>query len=184
MTRIFKILVKSVTLLTVALFFSCESNFKEVQKFNFSEFMPTGEADTINLKYTDSGRVKAILVSSKMLDYTSVLYPFTEFPNGIDLTLFDENGKKSFVRSDYAVTFKGTDIIDLRGNVKMTSEEGQYMSTEQLFYDQKHEWFFTEKKFTFTDPVKGFSSGQGVDFSRDFNIINYQKVYSEINEIE
>ncbi|MFN3756543.1 MAG: LPS export ABC transporter periplasmic protein LptC [Flavobacterium sp.] len=180
----YKIILKSVALCGVALFFSCQSNFKEVQKFNFSEFMPTGEADTINLKYTDSGRVVAILISPKMLDYSSVTYPFTEFPTGIDMTLYDVDGKKSFIRSDYAITFTGTDIIDLRGNVKMTSDEGQYMTTEQLFYDQKHEWFFTEKKFTFTDPVKGFSTGEGVDFSKDFNIINYQKVYSEINEID
>ena len=41
------------------------------QKFNFSEFVPSGEADNINLKYTDSGRITAILVSPKMIDYSS-----------------------------------------------------------------------------------------------------------------
>lgn len=179
-----KIFRTGVTVIAVAFFFACESRFKDIQKFNFSEFMPTGEADDINLKYTDSGRVKAVLVSKKMLDYGSVQYPFTEFPEGIDLTLFDENNKKNFIRSDYAVTFKGTDIIDLRGNVKLTSDEGQFMETEQLFYDQKNEWFFTEKKFKFTDPVNGFSTGEGVDFSKDFNRINFQKVYSEINQTE
>ncbi len=50
-----------VTALTV--FMGCESNFKEVQKINFSEFVPSGEADKINLKYTDSGRITAILIS-------------------------------------------------------------------------------------------------------------------------
>ena len=45
--------------------------------------MASGEADSVNLKYTDSGKIKAILVSPKMLDYATVLYPFTEFPNGI-----------------------------------------------------------------------------------------------------
>ncbi|MDY0088887.1 MAG: LPS export ABC transporter periplasmic protein LptC [Flavobacteriaceae bacterium] len=179
--NIFKI---AIVVFAITFFLSCESRFKDIQKFNFSEFIPMGEADSINMKYTDSGRVKAILVSSKMLDYSSVKYPFTEFPEGINLTIFDENNKKNFIRSDYAVTFKETDIIDLRGNVKLTSDEGQFMETEQLFYDQKNEWFFTEKKFKFTDPVNGFSTGEGVDFSKDFNRINFQKVYSEINQTE
>ncbi|WP_321540034.1 hypothetical protein [Flavobacterium piscinae] len=34
----------------------------------------------------------------------------------------------------------------MQGNVKMTAEGGQYLETEQLYYDQKNEWFFTEKK--------------------------------------
>ena len=83
-----------VTVLAVTLFFGCESNFKEVQKSNFTEFVPSGEAEKINLKYTDSGRIQVILMSPKMLEYGSVDFPFTEFPKGIDVTLYDKNGKK------------------------------------------------------------------------------------------
>jgi hypothetical protein len=54
-----------VTVFAVTLFFGCESNFKDVQKINFSEFVPSGEAEKINLKYTDSGRIKAILLKFK-----------------------------------------------------------------------------------------------------------------------
>ena len=60
-----------------------------------SEFTPSGDADSINLKYTDSGRITANLISPKMLDYATVAYPFTEFPNGMHLTLFDKNGKQT-----------------------------------------------------------------------------------------
>jgi LPS export ABC transporter protein LptC len=171
----------SVTVFTVTLFFSCESNFKEIQKINYTEFMPSGEADSVNLKYTDSGRITAVLTSPKMLDFNSIKYPFTEFPKGMDVILFDKNGSQNKIRADYAVTFKGTDIIDLKGNVKMTSNGGQFLETEQLYYDQKNQWFYTEKKFKFTDPNKGVSTGEGIDFSKDFTRINFQKVYGEID---
>ncbi|MBA4153192.1 LPS export ABC transporter periplasmic protein LptC [Flavobacterium sp.] len=184
MLSIKKIINFSVTAFAVTLFFACESNFKEIQKINISEFMASGEADSVNLKYTDSGRIKAILISTKMFDYGTVQYPFTEFPKGIEVTLFDERGKKNFINADYAITFKGTDIIDLQGNVKMTSDGGQFLETEQLYYDQKNEWFFTEKKFKFTDPNKGLSTGEGLDFSKDFKRINFQKVYGLINDTE
>lgn len=172
-----------VTVFAVTLFFGCESNFKEVQKINFSEFIPSGDADKVNLKYTDSGRISAILVSPKMLDFSSVNFPFTEFPKGIDVTLYDIKGKKTFIKSNYAVSYKITSIIDLQGNVKITSQDGQILETEQLFYDQKNEWFFTEKSFKFTDP-KGVSNGQGIDFSKDFKIINSQKIAGEVISAE
>lgn len=170
------------TFLMVGLF-SCDSNFKEVQKINFSEFVPSGEADDFNLKYTDSGRIQSILISPKMLDYATVEFPFTEFPKGIKVTLFDKNGKKTFVSSDYAVTYKNTNIIDLQGKVLIVNETGQALETAQLYFDQKNEWFYTEKKFKFIDP-KGVSFGEGIDFSKDFKIVNSQKISGEINQSE
>jgi LPS export ABC transporter protein LptC len=172
-----------VTVLAVTLFFGCESNFKEVQKSNFTEFVPSGEAEKINLKYTDSGRIKVILVSPKMLEYGNVDFPFTEFPKGIDVTLYDKNGKRTFVTSDYATSYKVTNLIDLKGNVKITTQDGQILETEQLYFDQKNEWFYTEKNFKFTDP-KGVSNGQGIDFSKDFKFINSQKIAGEIESDE
>ena len=98
---------------------------------SLAEFKPSGEADTINLKYTDSGKIQAVLKSPRMLDYATVEYPFTEFPKGIDLTLFDKNGRKTFVKSNFAVSYKGTDIIDLRGKVTISNENGEMLETEQ-----------------------------------------------------
>lgn len=148
-----------------------------------SEFTPSGEADTINLKYTDSGRITAVLVSPKMLDYSMVEFPFTEFPDGIDLTLYDAKGKKTYVKSNYASSFKGTDLIDLQGNVRISNDNGDLLQTEQLYFDQKNEWFFTQKKFKFTSP-KGVTNGQGIDFSKDFKKVNSQKISAEIDKSE
>jgi LPS export ABC transporter protein LptC len=164
--------------LAVTLLFACESNFDQIQKMNMSEMMPTGNADSIHLKYSDLGIVKSVLKAPKMLDFSAVQFPFTEFPQGILLTLFDEQQKASFVSADYAISFKETGIIDLRDNVKLTSPEGQVLETSQLFYDQKNQWFFTEKNFTFTD-VKIITKGEGIDFNKDFTRITYQNVYAE-----
>lgn len=166
-------------LFTIVVLSSCESNFKEVQKSNLVEFAPSGEADSINLKYTDSGKIKSILVSPKMLDYATAEFPFTEFPKGINVTMYDDKGAKTYITSKYAVSFKNTDLIDLQGNVKITNDAGQLFETEQLYFDQKNEWFYTEKRFKFSDQ-KGFTYGEGVDFSKDFKIINSQRINGEI----
>jgi LPS export ABC transporter protein LptC len=170
-----------ILLFIIALFGSCESNLRDVQKINLSEFSPSGDADSITLKYTDSGRIKAVLVASKMLDYAVVKFPFTEFPKGVAVTLYDQKAKRTFIRSDYAIQFKGTDIIDLQGNVKISSEDNQVLETQQLYFDQKNEWFFTEEKFKFTAP-KGVSNGEGIDFNKDFTIMNTQKFSGETEQ--
>ncbi|WP_338409734.1 LPS export ABC transporter periplasmic protein LptC [uncultured Flavobacterium sp.] len=173
-----------VTVFTVTMFFSCESNFKAIQKLNQKTFTPSGQADTINLVYTDSGKVKAILVSPKMIDYGSLENPYTEFPKGIKLTIFDDKNNKSYVDADYAVSYKKTNLIDLQGNVKITSYDNKILETAQLYYDQKNEWFFTEKHFKYYDAQGDFLQGPGVDFSKDFSIFNMQKSNGEVNNID
>jgi LPS export ABC transporter protein LptC len=130
-------------------------------------------------KKWDSGRITANLISPKMLDYATVAYPFTEFPNGMHLTLFDKNGRQTYIDAKYAISHKTTNIIDLQGNVKISNQNGELLETEQLYYDQKNEWFFTEKKFKFTSP-KGVSYGEGIDFSKDFKKVNSQKISGQV----
>lgn len=164
--------------------FSCESNFKDVQKMNTVAFNPIAQTENINLKYTDSGKVKAILVSPLMLDYSNLEYGFNEFPKGVHVTIMGENNQKSYVVSDYAITYSKTDLIDLQGNVKITSHDGSFLETPQLYYDQKNEWFYTEKKFKFTDAKGGHIEGPGIDFSKDFKVMNAQRNTGAISNVE
>ena len=170
-----------VTIFIVTMFFSCESDIKKVQQLSETSFIPTGEADTINLKYTDSGRIKSILKSPKMLDYSNITNPFTEFPKGIHVTLIDNKGNITTVVSNYAISYKNTNIIDLQGKVTISSQNGKKLETSQLYFDQKNEWFFTEKHFKYTDEAGGYLEGPGVDFSKDFKIFNMQQSSGEVN---
>lgn len=171
--------------LVIAVLCSCESNFKEVQRINTVAFNPAGETENINLKYTDSGKVKAILVSPLMLDYSNLQYGFNEFPKGVHVTLLDDAQKKSYVVSDYAIQYSNPDnIIDLQGNVKITSDDGKVLETSQLYYDQKNEWFYTEKEFKFTDEKGSYIEGPGVDFSKDFKVFNAQRNNARINNVD
>jgi LPS export ABC transporter protein LptC len=179
-------LYKAITLASIAFVISlcsCESNFKDVQRINSVAFSPSGETENINLKYTDSGKVKAILVSPLMLDFSNLEYGFNEFPKGVHVTLYDDSGKRSYIESDYAITYAKTDIIDLQGNVKITTDDGNKLETEQLFYDQKNEWFYTEKKFKFTNKEGSLLEGPGIDFSKDFKVVNAQQNRGLINNI-
>jgi LPS export ABC transporter protein LptC len=163
--------------------FSCEGNLKGVQNIYKTTFVATGEVDSFNVKYLDSGIVKSNLKSLKMLDYSTAKNPFIEFPNGILVTLYDKE-KVTTVVSDFATSYKRTQIIDLQYNVKITTHDGKKLETDQLYFDQKNEWFFTESPFKFTDSDGGFLQGVGIDFSKDFKVFNMQKNTGEVNNIK
>ena len=170
-------------LLAILFLQSCESNLKDVQRIYKTSFVPTGEADSINLKYTDSGRVKSILQSLKMIDYSTAKNPFVEFPKSVLVTLIDANGNKTTVIADKAISYKKTEVIDLIGNVKIQTYDGKILETNQLYFDQKNEWFFTEEAFTFRDADGSFLQGLGIDFSKDFKIFNMQNNNGEVNNM-
>ena len=132
-----------------------------------SENEPVGVVDSFNLKYTDSGRVTANLISPKMLDFTNRDFPYNEFTEGITLYLYDEDNNKSTVVSNYAIVYNNTDLIDLQGNVVITTYDQRVLKTEQLFYDQKREWLFTNKPVTFTSE-KDIIKGNGFDSNSKF----------------
>lgn len=169
---------------TTVFLFSCESNFHDVQRFNSVAFNPVGETENINLKYTDSGRVSAILVSPLMKDYTQLANGYNEFPKGVDITLYDKKGTTTRILADYGIRFENTDIIDLQGNVRISDQAGKLLTTEQLYFDQKNEWFYTEKYFKFTDGKGSNLEGPGVDFSKDFKVFNMQQNRGIINNVQ
>ncbi|WP_405291236.1 LPS export ABC transporter periplasmic protein LptC [Algibacter sp. Ld11] len=147
-----------VMLSCMAMFFSCNNSLKEVQKIGVSENEPIGVAENINLKHTDSGRVTANLISTKMLDYSNRDFPYNEFVDGLTLYLYDNNNKKSTIVADYAIVYSDTDLIDLQGHVVITTQDGNVLQSDQLFYDQKKEWLFTNNPVTFktkTDIING-----------------------------
>ena len=158
-------------LFLVAMFFSCNNTLKEVQDLNTATLAPMSIAENINTKYTDSGRLTSILVSPKMLNFTNREFPYYKFPNGIDLTLFDDKKNKNTVIADRAIVYTQTDLIDLQGNVVLTTSTNDTLFTEQLFYDQKKEWLFTNYpvKFRTKDYV---TNGNGFDSNK--NVTNAQ----------
>ena len=162
-----KILQSMVTVLTVTLFFCCESNFKEVQQIGISQNEPIGIAENINLKYTDSGKMQAHLISDKMDDYSNLDFPYSEFTEGITLDLYDSNNQKSTIISDYAIVYDKTNLIDLIGNVVLTTHDGKRLDARQLYFDQEKEWLFTNKPVKFADNEQ-IINGKGFDSNMDF----------------
>ena len=163
----YQIVSSIVMVIAMTMFFSCTSNLDEVNKIGISENEPIGVAENINLKYTDSGRVTANLLSPKMLDFSNRDFAYNEFPEGARLNIFDENNEKSTIIADYAIVYDKTGIIDMQGNVVLASTTQDTLFAEQLYYDQNREWLFTNKPVTFRRG-QDVINGNGFDSDSEF----------------
>lgn len=158
-----------VFMLSLLLLTSCDKDISEIQRASKIAFIPTSEAEYFVMKYTDSARIKSILKSPLVYDYSQLEFPFTEFPDGVDIVMYDDSGKMSFIVADYAINFSKSEIIELKNNVKVTSQSGDKLETSQLYYDRKREWIFTENECKLTNQngvyyVNGFDSS--IDLSK------------------
>jgi hypothetical protein len=60
-----------------------------------------------------------------MLDYSGIEFPYG-IPRGDRRYFVDNKGKTTHVTSNYAVSYKFTNIIDLQGKVKIVSQNGRH----------------------------------------------------------
>lgn len=157
-----------VLLLTITLF-ACESNYKNVKRLSLSDGAPIAEGKGINFKYTDSGKLVTNLLADKLLDYSNLEFPYKEFPKGIEVRFWDEDGKKNTVTADYAIQFDNTGLVDLRSNVVVVTADSVVLKANQLYWDQKNKWIFTDQPYRIKFKDGSYNDGAvGFDSSEDF----------------
>jgi|TARA_B100001175_G_scaffold193628_1_gene164245 LPS export ABC transporter protein LptC len=158
---------------------SCEDNFQEIQNINSKNILPIGITENLKLIYTDSAKVKAILYSSLNKDFTNQSFPYSEFPEGLKITFYDNDLNETIVTSDYAITYNKTNIVNLIGNVVINNFDGSELKTKQLYWDPEQEWLFTEEKFSFKNIDYDILASR-LDANRSFTIFNTGKLDGKV----
>ena len=173
MKKHIKISLKSIAIVgSIAMLFSCANSTKEVRDFLAAKNLPIGEAKNAYHVYKDSGRITSKLITPLMLDFSNrKSHPYSEFPNGIKIINFENKGKDSVtITGNYALSYSKTLVSEIEGNVVVINHtEKSRLETEQLFWDQNSQYFFTEKVFLLTtlkDTIKGVGFESKEDLSK------------------
>ena len=153
----------------VVTLFACKGNKKNIQKLNLKDEAPIAIGKNIDLKYTDSGKVVTNLIAPKLLDYSNFEFPYQEFPEGIVL-YFWEDGQKSTVTANYAIRYDAPPMVDLRDNVVLLTKDSIELKAEQLYWDQKNQWLFTDRPYHLKLEDGSYNEGERLDSSEDFTI--------------
>ncbi|MEP0266806.1 LPS export ABC transporter periplasmic protein LptC [Dokdonia sp.] len=166
-----------VTAFAVTLCFSCKGKGEEIRKMRMKSDAAIAEGTGINLKYTDSGKVTAHLKTPLLKDFGNASFPYEEFPEGIEVVFIDDDGKENIITSEYAIRFKGTNLIDLRQNVTLFTSDSVTLNAQQLYWDQSNNWIFTDQPYTLITADGSRNAGDLFDSDKDFtNFVSLNNV--------
>lgn len=117
--------------------FSCENKMSTIKSLTQSDTLPSESAKDIEVRYSDSGKLKAVLKSPELLKYGGD-EPYMLFPKGIHVFFYDSlENMVSEIKSDYAINREKQKVMEVRKNVVIFDHENnKELNTEVLFWDQ------------------------------------------------
>ena len=144
--------------------------------------VPLSIAQNFTMIYTDSTILKSLYLEQKHFDYSNNILNYSEFFDDVELIIYDDN-KTSTIKSDYAIVYNSFRFMEFKGNVEITTTDGELLITDQLYYDTENEWLFTEQKFEYTDNLNKIIANR-LDSNRDFTDLITGELRGSINILD
>lgn len=130
--------------------------------------------------YTKNGQASFKLKSPKMLRFDSE-NPYVEFPIGVELESFENNGNKdAYLKADYAIQHLNDKQIEAKGNVLLKNIKGEQLETEYLIWDETLERIYTEEFVKITQEGR-IIMGEGFESDLFFEEYSIKKSRGIIN---
>jgi LPS export ABC transporter protein LptC len=169
--------LKSVGLLTAILFFvSCEGDLNNlVQNVELEERYPDSYSTNFNITYSDSAKLKVNISGKSLEQYTrkDELQAYDIMRDSVVIKFYNANGEvSSEMKSDYAIRYHGTELMNAKGNVEVINKKGERLNTERLTWDKRIKQINCDTAVVITKP-----SGQiieGSSLTSDQNFDNYK----------
>ena len=128
------------------LFYACENDLEKIKAFSSTDNLPVIEAINFQTIFTDSGQIRYILKTPKLLRFENEGKAFLEFPEGMEITQYNATGKTvSSLTADYAKQFIKEQKWEAKNNVVATNEQGDTLLTEHLIWEEKNEKIYTDE---------------------------------------
>ena len=141
--------------------------------------LPIGIAKDFEMTYTDSMKIKSLIIAPTHKDFSNHPINYSEFVDGIKVTLFDED-RTTTITSDYAILYNRFRLIDFKGNVVIISSLGESLFSDQLYFDTENEWLFTEGSFKYIDDNNNIIANR-LDSNREFSDLLTGSLVGSIN---
>ena len=134
---------------------SCERELETIKPFSETENLPIVEVVNIQTIFTDSGEVRYLLKAPKSLLFEKDGVQFYEFPEGVDVTTYDDNDQMiSRITANYAKQFLREEKWEAKKNVVAINNKGDTLKTELLIWNRNEKKIHTQEKVTVIKPGK------------------------------
>ncbi len=144
-----KILYKNIAcLFSCAIFFiltSCEEDLTK-NKGSQSKNFPSQTINNANIVQRDSGFVILKAKAPIIEKYELIDSPYTVARKGVDIQFFDKKKPKipGTIKAKYAKFYDYKQFYEAKGNVRITTNEGQKFAMQSIFWDQRKKRIYTK----------------------------------------
>ena len=136
---------------------------------------PDSYSTNFNITYSDSAKLKVNISGKKLEQYTRSkdLQAYDIMKDSVVIKFYDDNGiVSSKMKSDYAIRYHDTEIMNAKGNVEVINKQGEKLNTERLTWNKQTKKITCDTTVIITKP-----SGQiieGSSLTSDQNFDNYK----------
>jgi LPS export ABC transporter protein LptC len=145
---------------------SCENDPETVKNLG-KKRIGVEEATNIESLLSQEGKMKAKLTAPFMLRY-QLDTPKVEFPKSIQVIFYgDELKIESKLFAKYAIYRESENKVFLRDSIVVFNLTGDTLRTNELYWDQQREKFYTDKKVIIIKPNQKLY-GTGMEADQNF----------------
>lgn len=129
----------------------------------------TQEGENVEIQYTDSGSLKAVVFAKKLLGFKQDGNDILKMPEGIKADFYNNEGiKESFMTANKGISYQTKKITEVFENVVVENNKGERLNTELLIWDQGKQIIYTEKFVKITTKSE-IITGEGLKGKQDFS---------------
>lgn len=141
---------------------------------------PVQVSKDVNITFSDSARVKAVLTSPEILQYETDK-PYQELPKGLHIDFYSAaTGKvESHLDANYGIRYVNEHRVMVENDVRVVNKNGEKLNTEQLFWDENKKKIYTEKYVKY-QKADGVYEGDGMDADENFTTVHWHKFRGQI----
>lgn len=131
---------------------SCEEDLADVTKNNNRNF-PSQIINQAKIVQRDSGFIKLRAIAPLIEKYEFVDSPYVVATKGIDIQFYDKKKPKKpgTIKAKYAKINELKKFYEAKGNVRITTNEGQMFAMQSVYWDQRKKTIYTKDTVYVTD---------------------------------
>jgi len=163
------------------LFPACSGQDKNLaEAINNRDSMPVMRTVGVESLISDSGIIRYKIIAEEWIIFDKTDPPFWAFEKGVYLEQFNEDlVAEATIVADTAYYYESKKLWELRSNVHIENLKQEKFDTEQLFWNQKNEQVYSDKKIRIEQADKvivgyGFESNQQLT---DYVIRNTEGIF-------
>lgn len=173
-------------LLSCAIFFimtSCEEDLTKGNN-NKNKNFPSQIINNANIIQRDSGFITLKAKAPIIEKYELIDSPYIVAKKGIDIQFFDKKKPKipGKITAKYARIFEYKKFYEAKGNVRITTNEGQRFAMQSIYWDQKKNRIYTrDTVFVTMEDGSTLIGANGMTAKDDFSEYTFFNSSGDIN---